>query len=88
MKRPPIPEGYVLPINKEIQGHPEASRAWATLINSILKTKLNFKATTHEPCLSIGYFQNNKILFLHQVDDFAVAAEKAEIATVVINEID
>jgi deoxyuridine 5'-triphosphate nucleotidohydrolase len=88
MKRPPIPEGYVLPVNKAIQGHPEASRAWATLIDSILKTKLHFKATTHEPCLYIGYFNNNEILFLRQVDDFAVAAETADIATTVINKID
>jgi deoxyuridine 5'-triphosphate nucleotidohydrolase len=88
MKRPPIPPGYVLPVHKALQGHPEAPRAWATLIDMILKTKLNFKPTTHEPCLYHGIFQGKEILFLRQVDDFAVAAETAEIATKIIKEID
>jgi dUTP pyrophosphatase len=37
MKRPEIPQGYVLPVQKALQGHPEAPRAWAILIDTILK---------------------------------------------------
>jgi dUTP pyrophosphatase len=88
MKRPPIPPGYVLPVKKALQGHPEAPRAWATLIDNILQKKLNFKPTTHEPCLYHGTFQNKEVLFLRQVDDFAVATETAELATSIIEEID
>ena len=65
----------------------KASRAWATLIDSILKTKLQFKATTHEPCLYSGNFQGERLLFLRQVDDFAVAANNKEVATNLITAI-
>jgi hypothetical protein len=88
MKRDPIPRGYVLPVHKALQGHPEAPRAWATLIDTILRTKLNFKPTTHEPCLYHGTYKGNKIPFLRQVDDFAVAAKTADIAMDIIKEID
>ena len=88
MKRDPIPSNYVLPVHKALQGHPEAPRAWATLIDSILRQKLHFKPTTHEPCLYKGMFQGKEVLFLRQVDDFAVGAENEKIAIAVINEID
>jgi hypothetical protein len=88
MKRPPIPAGYVIQVHKALQGHPEAPRAWATLIDSILRTKLHFKPTTHEPCLYHGMYKGKEVLFLRQVDDFAVATETAELATSIINEID
>ena len=88
MNRPPIPPGYVLPVHKALQGHPEAPRAWATKIDKILRTQLKLQATTHEPCLYHGTHKGKEILFLRQVDDFAVAAETSEIATDVINTID
>jgi hypothetical protein len=88
MKRPPIPVGYVIQVHKALQGHPEAPQAWATLIDSILQTKLNFKPTTHELCLYHGTYKGKEVLFLRQVDDFAVVTETAELATSIINEID
>ena len=75
LKRPPIPIGYVLPVNHALQGHPEAPRLWEHHINHILTEKLNFTPTTHEPCLYVkGNSPESKVLFLRQVDDFAVAA--------------
>jgi deoxyuridine 5'-triphosphate nucleotidohydrolase len=88
MKMPPIPPGHVLPVHKALQGHPEAPRAWALLIDQILREKLNLKPTTHEPCLYHGQYKGNEILFLRQVDDFAVASRTAQISTDIINEID
>ena len=64
MNRPPIPKGHVLPVHRALQGHHEAPRAWATLIDTILQTKLHLKPTQHEPCLYHGSFNGNEILFL------------------------
>lgn len=87
MKQEPIPNDFVLPVRKALQGHPEAPRAWATLIHKILVNKLQLKATTHEPCLYHGKFEGQEILFLRQVDDFAVAAPTDAIAKKVIAKI-
>lgn len=84
----PIPENYVLPVKKALQGHPESPRSWATLINSILTTKLHFKPTTHEPCLYRGMFDDEEVYFLRQVDDFAVASRNEATAIKVIEAID
>ena len=35
----PIPLGFVLPILKALQGHPESSWSWAILIDKILHCK-------------------------------------------------
>ena len=85
---PPIPNGFVLPVHKALQGHPEAPRAWATKIDHILQHKLHLVPTTHEPCLYSGKHKGHDILFLRQVDDFAVAAATKEIAKDVIATID
>jgi Reverse transcriptase (RNA-dependent DNA polymerase) len=80
LRRPPIPKGYVIPILKNLQGHPEAPRLWHKHIDNILINKLNFDHTTHEPCL---YFQNHPddrlILVLQQVD-FLISAKTEAIA--------
>ena len=79
----PLPDNYVLPVKKALQGHPEAPRAWATLINRILITKLHLQPTKHEPCLYYGTFQGKEILFLRQVDDFDVVTGLVDIDSVV-----
>ena len=87
--KPEPPPGAVLPVHGALQGHPEAARLWAKLIDRIIKN-LGLKATTHEPCLYSTENYNNtgkKILFLRQVDDFAVACEDKETALKVISEI-
>ena len=77
--RPPIPEGYVMRVQKALQGHPESPRLWATLIHNILTKELGLTSTTHEQCLYHGQFKGKEVLFLRQVDDFACGA--AEDAT-------
>jgi hypothetical protein len=42
------PRGYVVKVNKALQGLPEAPRLWH---NKSLTSKLGFTATTHETCL-------------------------------------
>ena len=54
----------------------------------MLCNKLGFKSTTHEPCLYCGIFKNKEVLFLCQVDDFAVASANDEINESVIKVID
>lgn len=84
--KPKIPRGFVLPVQGALQGHPESPRLWAKLIDRIIK-ELNLQPCTHEPCL---YFTNNynnqnkRVLFLRQVDDFAVSCEDKATAKHVI----
>ena len=72
-KRPPIPPGYVIPVQKAMQGHPESPRLWEKFIDGILKD-IGLVPTVHEPCLDHGTIDGKRILFLHQVDYFACAA--------------
>ena len=87
--KPPIPVGYVLPVNGALQGHPESARLWALLIDKIIRN-LNLQPCTHEPCL---YFTNDynhtkkTVLFLRQVDDFAISCEDKATAMDVIAQI-
>ena len=85
--REEIPEGHVLPVKRALQGHPEAPRLWAKLIDTLIKEKLKLKATTHEPCLYSGKYNNTDILFLRQVDDFAIACPDEDLAKKIIGEI-
>ena len=88
MKQPDIPNGWVLPVHKALQGHPEAPRAWATKIDNVLQKKLKFVPTTHEPCLYCGKHNGHEVMILRQVDDFAIAAKDEAIAQDVIKCID
>ncbi len=82
-----IPEGYVLPVHKALQGHPESSRSWAIHMDKILKKDFHFKPTTHEGCLYSGKYKNKDILFLRQVDEFEVASDDEQIAIDLIEDI-
>jgi hypothetical protein len=76
LKHPPIPHGYVIPIMKNLQGHPKGPRLWDTHIRGIVCRNLGFKTTTHEQYF---YFKQSKtdclILILQQVDNFIIAAK-------------
>ena len=65
MKCPPIPHGHVLPVQKALQGHPEAPCAWVILIDQILQEKLKLKptTTTHEPYLYHGMYKGHNVLY-------------------------
>ena len=75
----PIPEGWVLPVLKAMQGHPESPRLWEKHCDKIIR-EMGFTLTTHEPCLYWGMAKGQKCYFMRQVDDFAVAARDAEAA--------
>jgi hypothetical protein len=82
--KPPItPHHTVVRVQNAIQGHPESSRLWEKLIDHIL-TKIGFQPTTHEPCLYSGTINGHYTLFLHQVDDFAIATINEEEANQII----
>ena len=83
----PIKRGMVMKVKKALQGHPESPRLWSVLINRLLIDKLHLKPTTHEPCLYSGKYKGNKIYFLRQVDDFAIACDSEDIAKGLINTI-
>ena len=78
MGRPPIPPGWVLPVNHALQGHPEAPRLWEKHIHGILVNELKFTTpTTHEKCLysrRIPESPDDLQMILRQVDDFSVSA--------------
>ena len=80
----------MLQVNGALQGHPESPRLWSKLIDGIIR-ELNLKPCHHEPCL---YYTNNifgsnkKVLFLRQVDDFAIACQDKQTAEQVIKAID
>ena len=84
----PIPEDYVLLVQHALQGHPEAPRLWEIHIHAILVQHLKFVPTTHEKCLYSKRDANqNLIMLLRQVDDFAVSAKEAATCSAIIKEI-
>lgn len=85
--RPPIPAGYVIPILAAIQGHPESPRLWEKFIDKILG-HIGFVPTKHEPCLYSGTIDNERVLFLRQVDNFACSAPTSRIANIVYDKLD
>jgi len=73
LKRPPIPkECNVVRVNRAIQGHPESPRLWEKHIDKILRD-MGFTPARHEPCLYSGTVNGERVFFLRQVDDFALA---------------
>ena len=85
--RPPIPNNHVIPILSAMQGHPEAPRLWEKHADRILRT-IGLSPTTHEPCLYSGIVDNQRVLLLRQVDDFAVATSSETLASRVFDRID
>ena len=82
-----IPPNHVIPIHAAMQGHPESPRLWERHADSILR-KLGLTPTTHEPCIYSGIINNKRILFLRQVDDFAIAAPDEHTANILFDMID
>ena len=84
MKRPPIPKEFnVVRVNRAIQGHPESPRLWEKHIDRILRD-MGLTPARHEPCLYSGTVNGEKVFFLRQVDDFAVAAPNTVICDAII----
>ena len=73
-KQDPIPAGYVVPILRNLQGHPEGPRLWNKHADQLIRS-LGYKQTTHEPCLYYKMNDNGRlVLILRQVDDFIIGA--------------
>jgi hypothetical protein len=84
LRHPPIPSDCtVVRVNNAIQGHPESPRLWEKLIDKILKD-IGLHPTTHEPCLYQGTINGKLVLFLRQVDDFAIATHDEDTANYII----
>ena len=86
-KRPPLKDDEVITGLRAFQGHPEAARAWDKHSDKILR-QIGFTPTVHEPCLYSGLVDGERVLFLRQVDDFAIAASHESIANKILDKID
>jgi hypothetical protein len=71
-KRPPITDGHVIPILSAMQDHPESLHLWEKHADAILQ-ELGLTPTMHKPCLYTGVFNCKQVVFLQQVNDFAIA---------------
>ena len=69
----------VLPVLHALQGHPESGRLWEEHINPIL-SDLGFTTTTHCRTIYTATIDGEKVLLLRQVDDFALACKREELA--------
>lgn len=73
-------------VNNAIQGHLESSRLWEKHIDCILRD-IGLTPAIHKPCIYAGNINGNQVLFLQQLDDFAVAAEDQLICQDLLNTI-
>ena len=79
------PNTHVIPLERALQGHPEAGALWEKMIVGILEgDELGFKSTTHEPNLYRGKIDGHLVLVCRQVDDFAIASESVAAAEKVV----
>jgi hypothetical protein len=77
---PPIPEGHVIPVLGAMQGHPESPRLWEKYIDKALRL-IGLAPTVHEPCIYLGTVLDERVLFMRQVDDFAIATHPNALQT-------
>jgi hypothetical protein len=75
------PAKFVIPLERALQGHPEAGALWEKMIVGILEgPELGFTSTTHERNLYRGKIDGELILVCRQVDDFAIATKNTSTA--------
>jgi hypothetical protein len=70
-----------------MQGHPESPRLWEKHADEILRD-IGLTPTIHEPCLYSGNINGQRVLFMRQVDDFAIAAPDAKTSGILMDMID
>jgi hypothetical protein len=83
----PIPNGHVIPVLGAMQGHPESPRLWEKHIDRILQD-IGLTPTIHEPCIYLGLILGERVLFMRQVNDFAISAPSQQIANHLLDLID
>jgi hypothetical protein len=62
-KRPPIPDGDVIPILLAMQGHPELPWLWEKHADAILR-ECGMVPTVHEPCLYSGVVDGKCVIYV------------------------
>jgi hypothetical protein len=85
--KPPIANGHVIPVLGAMQGHPVSPRLWEKHINHILQD-IGLTPTIHELCIYSGIILGERVLFMWQVDDFAISAPSQPIANHLLDLID
>lgn len=80
----PLPHGHVVPILAIMQGHPKAPHLWEKHADAIL-CACGLTPTIHEPCLYSGIIDGEQVLFMRQVDDFALAVPSKRIANILFD---
>ena len=70
-----------------MQGHPESPRFWEKHADEILRN-IGLTPTAHKPCLYSGNINGQRVLFVRQVDDFAIAAPDAKTSDILMDMID
>jgi hypothetical protein len=73
----------MIPILSAMQGHPESPRLWEKHADAILQ-ELGLTPMTHDPCLYSGIIDGKRIIFMQQVDNFAIAAPDARTADILL----
>jgi hypothetical protein len=86
-QQPPTPPDYVVPILSAMQGHPESPQLWEKHDDAILRD-LGLTPTVHKPCLYSGIIAGQHIVFMRQVDDFAIAAPDEKTSDILLDVID
>jgi hypothetical protein len=76
----PLPPDAVVPVLNNLQGHTEGPRLWSVRSHGVL-IALEFKNTTHAPCLYYGTFNVEFVIFLRMVDYFSIACKLEETYT-------
>jgi hypothetical protein len=77
----------MIPMLSAMQGHPESPHLWEKHADKILQ-EIRLTPTIHEPCLYSGTFNNQRVLFMRQVDDFAIATPDAKTSDMLMDLID
>jgi hypothetical protein len=70
-----------------MQGHPEFPCLWEKHADDIL-CEIDLTPTIHEPCLYSGTIDGNHILFMRQVEDFAIASPDERTSNILMDLID
>ena len=70
-----------------MQGHPESPHLWEKHADKILQD-IGLTPTVHEPCLYSGIINGQRVLFMQQVDDFAIATPDAKTSDILVDMID
>ncbi len=85
--KPQILEGHIIPVLGAMQGHPESPHLWEKHIDRILQD-IGLTPTIHEPCIYSGLILGKRVLFMCQVNNFAISAPSQRIANHLLDLID